>query len=190
LVGRLLSRRRPLLPIRLLHLLAPLPHLGAPLLHLLAELVLLVGAQHAHDLTAHVASALRIAWTAGRMRLRVLMNDRLDLLLLLAREIDAAEALRPTVLHYGLVGCDRSLRLSRRRRLGLLCGDGERQCQHCSQNADHKLAWFHDHHILADAVGGRLKARLGPSERLNRDRINGSRGVRLEALKVIEEQLR
>jgi hypothetical protein len=44
LVGRLLSRRRPLLATRLLHLLAALPHLRAPCLHLLVELVLLVGA--------------------------------------------------------------------------------------------------------------------------------------------------
>jgi hypothetical protein len=84
LVGRLLPRWRPLLATRLLHLFATLPHLGAPLLHLLVELVLLVGAQDAHDLPTHIAGALPVARTAGGMRLRVLMDDRLDLLLLLA----------------------------------------------------------------------------------------------------------
>ncbi len=80
MVGRLLPSRRALLATLLL---ATLPHLSAPFLHLLMELVLLVGAQHAHDLPAHIAGALRIARAAGWMCLGVLMDDRLDLLLLL-----------------------------------------------------------------------------------------------------------
>src|SRR5579883_1764541 len=85
-----------ILTAALLHLPASLTHRGTPSAHLLTELVLLIRTQNAHQLTTKFSVRLRIARAAFGMRLRILVNDRLHPLLLVARKVEAAEPVGPT----------------------------------------------------------------------------------------------
>lgn len=108
MIGRRLStRRRALILLRgalvlllsLLRLALTLLHRGAMRAHLLLELVLLIARQHAHDLAAQLAPRVGIHGAAFRMRLRILVDHRLDTLLLIVREIEMRESPLPTMLH-------------------------------------------------------------------------------------------
>ena len=90
----------------LLHPAALSAHLRTPFLHLLVILIALVVAQDSHDLAPQFAVCAGIARAALGMRLRVLIDERLNVLLLIRREIEIAESLCPVSLH---------LRLARRR---------------------------------------------------------------------------
>src|SRR5579883_1985459 len=85
-----------ILTAALLHLPASLTHRGTPSAHLLTELVLLIRTQNAHQLTTKFSVRLRIARAAFGMRLRILVDDRLHPLLLVARKVEAAEPVGPT----------------------------------------------------------------------------------------------
>src|ERR1700722_667606 len=82
-----------------LHLAPALLRLSATRLALLLVLVLLVGAEHAHNLAAQFLVGVTVDGAARRMRLRVLFDHRLNALLLVPREVQVAEALHPAVLH-------------------------------------------------------------------------------------------
>ena len=126
LIGRRLLIGRPLL-VGALRLRAALLHLGASLAHLLVELILLIARQHAHNLLAQRAIRVAIDRTSRRMCLRVLIDERLDSLLLISREIESAQAFHPAMLELRLAGGAVTLRLRRRgRRLSLLRGGTER----------------------------------------------------------------
>ena len=78
LIGRSLIGRTLLAAL----LLPALLHLGAVSLALLTKLVLLVGGQDAHDLSAQVAAGVTIDRAPLRMALRILVDHRPDALLL------------------------------------------------------------------------------------------------------------
>ena len=78
-----------------------LPVLSFERLHLLLELRLLSGRQHAEDLFVEGFRSGRIARAPGGMSRGELIEEVLNLLLLLGREIDAGEPLRPTVIFVG-----------------------------------------------------------------------------------------
>ena len=75
----------------LLHLLAALLVLGAHLLHGLLDLRLLLRGQNPKDLFAELTRRAAYALRAGGMRLSVLIEQALDLVVLLVREIHAVE---------------------------------------------------------------------------------------------------
>lgn len=99
-------------------------------LHLLLELRLLSGRQHAEDLFVEGFRSGRIARAPGGMSRGELIEEVLNLLLLLGREIDAGEPLRPTVIFVGrLVRLPLALGWCLGRRLRLLSGHGNRHGQ-------------------------------------------------------------
>lgn len=113
----------------LLRLLAPLPMLRAHRLHGLLNLRLLVRGQNAEDLVAQLTGSTANGLRAGRMRLCVLIEQTLNLIVLLVREVHAVEQTRPAPIDFG-----RSLRpggrlLLHNRLIGSLLrahGDGKR----------------------------------------------------------------
>ena len=72
-----------LLALRLI-LSAALLHLLAVCAHLLTELILLIAAQNAHELPAQVAIRFTVDRASLGVSLRVLIDDRLNVLLLVA----------------------------------------------------------------------------------------------------------
>lgn len=75
----------------LLHLLAPLLMLRAHLLHVLLHLRLLRLSQNAEDLFAQLTRSAPNVRRAGGMSLGVLIEQTLNLLVLLVREVHAVE---------------------------------------------------------------------------------------------------
>ena len=76
--------------------------LPAPLLkcaHLCVILILLVAAEHAHDLASQLAARFAVARTSLRMRLRILIDHRLYALLLIAGKVEIAEPFHPATLN-------------------------------------------------------------------------------------------
>jgi hypothetical protein len=110
----------------LLHAALTLAHLRAMRAHLLTILTLLIAVKLTHDLTAKVTVRLRIARASLRMRLRILMNQRLNSLLLIAGEVQVAETLRPAVLEFRFARHGVATIGSRCRRRALLCVRAER----------------------------------------------------------------
>ncbi len=121
------------------------------------------------------------------MGLRILIDDRLNALLLVTGKIKVSEALRPTMLELRWAGVGAtgrpgrgrlvlSVGAHRHRKRGDKGGYGEKRDPHGS--------------ILARLAQFRLNAGLGPSKRPNSDGVDRRRDVRLEALEVIEEELR
>ena len=137
----LVSRRRTLLLVRrllrilallvlligalLLHIALTLAHLPTHRASFLAVLVLLIGVELRHDLATKVPIGLRIAGASLRMGLSLLMNDRLNSLLLVAGEIQVAETLGPAVLELAFAGHGVAV-CSRCRRRALLRVGAER----------------------------------------------------------------
>ncbi|HEV3091335.1 MAG TPA: hypothetical protein VGX91_07850 [Candidatus Cybelea sp.] len=122
-------------------LLGALLHRLAMGTHLLAVLILLVAVQHAHDLVAQVAGRAGIARAALGVRLRVLIDERLDALLLVAGEVEIAEAFHPAML---------DLRCARRRFLGLASGrlallgrGADRHCERSKKRARRQKVDLH-----------------------------------------------
>lgn len=72
-----------LLVLRLV-LSAALLHLLVACAHLLMELILLVARQNAHELPPQVAIRFAVDWASLGVSLRVLVDDRLNVLLLVA----------------------------------------------------------------------------------------------------------
>ncbi len=118
-------------------------------LYLLAVLTLLVGAEHAHDLLAQGTCGRGIPRAALRMRLRVLVDQRLDSLLLVAGQVKASQTLHPAVRNLCLAGSRAGLALlgAGRRRLGLL----GRSCDRCGErgreSGDRKRVPLHAHDL-------------------------------------------
>lgn len=79
-------------------LLGAFAHLCAVCPPFLAELILLIGRQLAHQLLAQLSDGVAIARAAFRMRLRILVDQRLNMLLLIARKVETAETLPPALL--------------------------------------------------------------------------------------------
>lgn len=126
LLARILPLVLPLILIRIaaLLILRPLPllHLAPSLLHrrtvlarLFAVLVLLVAVEHADDLAPQVLVGARVARASLRMRLRILVDEGLDALLLVPGEVEAAEPFHPAMLEFGPARRRPILRLRARR---------------------------------------------------------------------------
>jgi hypothetical protein len=81
-----------------LALAATLLHVSAMRLTLLLVLALLIGAKHAHDLAVQLLVGVSVDRAPRRVRLRVLIDHRLDSLLLVSREVEVAKSLHPAVL--------------------------------------------------------------------------------------------
>jgi hypothetical protein len=62
-------------------------------------LILLVAAEHAHDLASQFAARLGIARTSLRMSLRIHIDHRLYALLLIAGKVEISEPFYPTTLN-------------------------------------------------------------------------------------------
>lgn len=138
----LILRRRTLvlllrtlvLLLSLLHLILALLHRCATLAHFLLKLVLLIAGQHAHNLLTQSASRVGVDRAAFRMRLRILVDHRLNALLLIAREIEVRQSPHPTMLESR--GTRRAgLPLSRTRGLILLGVGAERHGERCDKSA-------------------------------------------------------
>jgi hypothetical protein len=129
-----LLRRLPLLIARVAGALAlplhlALLHLRASRTHLLAILVLLIAVELTHELAMEVAFGVAIARAALRVCLRILMDERLNALLLIAGKVEIAKTLRPAMLELTFTGHRPPVRLRRRGR-ALLRVDAERHCKH------------------------------------------------------------
>ena len=81
-----------------LALASALLHLSAMRLAFLLVLALLIGAEHAHDLPVQFLVRVTIDGAARRVRPRVLVDHRLNALLLISGEIQVTEALHPAML--------------------------------------------------------------------------------------------
>jgi hypothetical protein len=131
--------------IRLALLVCALLRLAAAALvmrtRLLAKLILLVVREHAHDLAAQFPRGIAIARTSLGMRLRILIDEGFDVLLLSAGEIESGEFLHPAMLNFSGAGSDRTLRA--RRRLILLRADAHRQCERHSESAHGQEVYLH-----------------------------------------------
>jgi hypothetical protein len=175
-----------------LALASALLHLRATRLAFLLVLVLLIGGEHAQDLAVQFLVGVTIDGAARRVRLRVLVDHRLNALLLISGEIQVAEALHPAMLDLCparrrmimACACARLLAL-----LGLLsrgtdrCGERRHQGAHGQEVDLHGM-------ILAVGPGRCLNLRLGPGKRFNRDGIDRVGDVPLESLEIVEEELR
>lgn len=175
-----------------LALASALLHLRATRLAFLLVLVLLIGAEHAQDLAVQFLVGVTIDGAARRVRLRVLVDHRLNALLLVSGEIQVAEALHPPMLDLCparrrmimACACARLLAL-----LGLLsrgtdrCGERRHQGAHGQEVDLHGM-------ILAAGPGRCLNLRLGPGKRFNRNGIDRVGDVPLESLEIVEEELR
>ena len=95
---------------------------------LLAELVLLVAREDAHDLAAELLTGTRIARATLGMGLRILLDQGLNVLLLIAGEVQASEPLRPAMLELRLAG-HRAAALRLSGILRLLSAYAQRQCE-------------------------------------------------------------
>jgi hypothetical protein len=120
---------------------APLLRLLAPRFHLLVVLVLLIAIERAHDLAPQLAASVGIARAALGMGLRVLVNKRLNVLLLVAGQVESGEPLHPPALDFSwarsrLAGLH-SLRLT------LLGTDAKRHRERYGQRADRQEVDFH-----------------------------------------------
>lgn len=73
-------------------------HLSAMRLTLLLVLALLIRTEHAHDLTVQLLGGVTIDGAARRVRLRILIDHRLNSLLLIPGEVQVAKSLHPAVL--------------------------------------------------------------------------------------------
>jgi hypothetical protein len=131
-------------------------HLRPSGLHLLVVLIALVVAQDAHDLPAQVAAGAGIARAARGMRLAILIDQRLDVLLLIRREIQVAESLRPMPLQVRYAGRRRVA--GARRRLVLLrlllCACDDRRHERRRQRGGSQEVYLHglDTNRCRDAV--------------------------------------
>jgi hypothetical protein len=171
----------------LLHLSVALLHLLAACAHLLVILILLIAVEHAQYLASQVAARLAIARASFRMSLRILIDHRLNALLLIAGKVDVSEAFHPAMLEFRLAW--RRGALGRGARwLGLLGVGAERHCERDRESARCQKGNLHGT-ILRAAVQRCLKPRLGPGKRLDCDRRNRFGDVRYKALKVIVEEL-
>lgn len=149
MVRRLLVRRRLLRPLLvtlsvralLLRLRLPLAHLLASCAHLLVILVLLVARENAHELLVQLAIGVAIARASFGMRLCVLMDERLNALLLIVGEVEVAQSLRPAVLHSCFTGG--TTIGARRRRLALLGADAKRHRERCGKHARRQKVDLH-----------------------------------------------
>lgn len=103
-----------------------LRHLSFVRLTFLLVLVLLIGTQHAHDLLMQRFAGASIDRAAGGVGLRVLLDHRLNTLLLISREIQVAEALHPTVLNFRTAGSRMIACVCGRLLLGLLGRSNDR----------------------------------------------------------------
>jgi hypothetical protein len=146
---RLLVGRLPILLLPgalLLHLSLTLLHLCTARAHLLMELILLIAAEHAHDLPAKFATRLQVARTSFGMILRIPIDHRLYPLLLIAGKIDVTQAFHPAMrerrMAYGsAVSGLHALRLT------LLGVGAERHCERYQQRARRKKTGLHGHHL-------------------------------------------
>ena len=77
---------------------ASLQLLDALCVHLLAKLRLLVRGENGEDLVTQIAHRGSIELTAGGMRLRVLIEQALDLAVLLAGKVEIREQLGPMAI--------------------------------------------------------------------------------------------
>ncbi len=84
LIGRTLLVPFALLTGPLLHLALALLHLRVTRAHLLTELILLIARQLTHQLPSQIAAGAAIGGAPFGMRLRILMDERLNPLLLIA----------------------------------------------------------------------------------------------------------
>lgn len=123
--------RHPLLILARRALLILTLHLTLPVtvrLGHLAELILLIARQRSHQLTTHLAHRSAIARTSLRMRLRIIVNDGLHTLLLIAGKIQLAHFACPTLLQVTFARHVLAMR-TRGRRCALLlsvCADRRR----------------------------------------------------------------
>lgn len=92
---------------------------------------------------AQFPACAAIASAAFGMCLRVLIDKRLNALLLIAREIELTETARPLILNLRLTGGGRAALCVRCRRLILLRNRAERQCEHCRKCADGQKVCLH-----------------------------------------------
>lgn len=124
--------------------------LPAPLLkraHLCVILILLVAAEHAHDLASQLAARFAVARTSLRMSLRILIDHRLYALLLIAGKVEIAEPFHPAMLN--LRGAS-SRALLRRSALWLtLLGVGaeRRYCERDHEHARRQKGGLHGHDL-------------------------------------------
>jgi hypothetical protein len=88
----------------LLHLSATLLHLLGACAHLCVILSQLVAVEHAQYLASQLAARLAIARASLRMSLRILIDHRLNALLLVAGKIEISEPFHPAVLKFCLAG--------------------------------------------------------------------------------------
>lgn len=186
MVGRLLLSR-----LLLLHLRASLLHSLVLFVHLFAVLVLLIAIEDTHELLAQCTARVAIDRATFRVRLRVLIDQRLHVLLLVAGEVEVTEALHPAMLEFAFTGGAGLVAVGLRRRGRALLGvnaerHGERQREHARGQVVH----FHCHSILAALPEPRLNAGLGPGKRPYHDRVDRVHHVHFEAFEVIEEELR
>ena len=139
-----------------LHLAALLLHLRATLAHLRAELIALVVVQDAHDLVAECAAGAGIARASFGVRARVLVDERLNALLLVAGEVEVAESLRPVALEAPLAGRGGvAVRAPRWRLILLLSGGGEGQAERGQERAGGQKVSLHG----LDTIGNARNAR-------------------------------
>jgi len=108
--------------------------LSAMRVHHLAELVLLIGCQRPHELLAQLTHRAVSALASLGMRLRILMNHRLNALLLIAGEIELTHFARPMLLESPFTG-HRLIVRSRGRSIGLLSVCADRHREGCGHNA-------------------------------------------------------
>lgn len=98
---------------------------------------------------AQFAARAAIARAPFGMCLRVLIDERLNALLLIAREIELTETARPLILDLRLTGRRRAPLCVRCGCLILLRGGAERQCENCGKCAYGQEMCFH----LSDSNG-------------------------------------
>jgi len=147
LIRRTLRRLRSLLILlvlwTLLHLALTLAHLLATRAHLLVVLIALVVGEDAHDLPSQFAARAGIACAPFGMRLRELIDQRLNALLLIARKVEVSKTPCPMILDLRLAGGRRAAVRRRSGSLILLRGGAERQHQHCGKCAQGQEVRLH-----------------------------------------------
>lgn len=131
-------------------LLGAFAHLRTVCAPFLPQLILLIGRQLAHQLLAQLSDGVAIARAAFRMRLRILVDQRLNMLLLIARKVETAKTLPPALLEPCFAG-----HLSGRARCGTLPLRGSllgRRCQRhrerCGERARRQEVEFHGFDLI------------------------------------------
>ena len=124
------------------------------LAHLLVVLTLLIAGQHAHDLLAKLATGVAVERASFGMILRITIDERLNALLLIAGEVQAAEPFLPAMRELRLAGRRRCMMSACARCLSLLGARAERHSERHNEGGGAQEVDLHGLDTTAVAARG------------------------------------